>query len=145
MGEAPGEQEDELGYPFVGPAGIILNRCLKAAGLERNDVLLMNRVRCRPVRNRLQDFPEAIPNCQEWVDYEFQQYNPKVVVLLGASAARMVFGANVAIGKILGHLRFTDRLFVATYHPASALGYRSPENADHIIKHLALAKGLLNV
>lgn len=148
MAEAPGAQEDLLGRPMVGRAGQLLEEALEQIGLMRSDVLILNRVRCRPPRNRLQDFPEAILNCDAWTVRELMAYDPKVVVLMGKTALQAVFGKTAAVGETRGMVRQTGegfewgaRTWVGGYHPAAAL--RNPELRPFIVADLALAKGLL--
>ena len=148
MGEAPGAQEDLKGRPMVGRAGELLERMLTGAGLTRESVMILNRVRCRPPRNRLQDYPEATLNCDEWTQAELAAYQPSVVVLMGKTALQAVFGKLVGVGETRGMMRQTSeefawgaRSWVATYHPAAAL--RNPELIPIIIKDLKQAKALL--
>jgi len=143
--EAPGADEDRTGKPMVGRAGRLLDGMLQQAGLSRDEVVIINRIRCRPVRNRIQDFPDALLACDDWVKGELDEYDPSVVVLAGNTAMRSVFGATVGITSVRGTLRQTSidfaygsRLFVPTYHPAAAL--RNPELVPTIVDDLRLAK-----
>ena len=152
MGEAPGAQEDAVGKPFVGPAGRILAGLLADVGLSRNDILILNRVRCRPPRNDLKSHPEAVEACDQWTKAELEAYNPAVVICVGATAIGSIFGAKATVGEVRGTVRSTgptfeygSRLWVPTYHPASLLPYRRPQNRPLVVADLMLAKELLNV
>lgn len=137
--EAPGEAEDEAYGGVVRPlnarlnkgrpnAGVIFDRLLERAGIDREELLVGNRVRCRPPRNRMGDYPEALTNCEPWNTLEFTVYDPAVVVVLGRYAMEPVYGANPKVGELRGTWRATGekfgwgaRLWFATYHPAAVL------------------------
>lgn len=145
--EAPGKDEDELGRPMMGRAGKLMEDLLRQVGLSRDEVLILNRIRCRPVRNRIQDFPDALLACDDWVVAELTQYDPRVVVLAGNTAMRAVFGATANITTVRGTARATSdafpygsRVFVPCFHPAAAL--RNGELKQSIIDDLTLAKEL---
>ena len=151
LGEAPGAQEDAAGKPFVGPAGQILAGLLADVGLTRADITLLNRVRCRPPRNDLKAHPEAVEACDQWTIAELTEYNPRVVVLVGATAIGNIFGARATVGEVRGTVRSTgpdfpygERLWVPTYHPASLLPFRRPQNRALVVADLMLAKELAN-
>ena len=115
--------------------------------MSRRDLVLMNRVRCRPPGNRLASVPEALPNCDEWLVKELEAYNPGVVVVMGSTALSVIFGANAKVGETRGASRTTGtefpygpRVWVATYHPASLLPNRSPGNRSLVVQDLALAR-----
>lgn len=150
MGEAPGANEDATGRPFVGRAGHVLDGVLEDAGTARSEVLLLNRVRCRPPRNNLASHPEAVTACNDWTVEELNFYDPKVVVLMGATAIKTVFGSTVTVGEVRGQARVTgpdfeygERVWVPTYHPASLLPHRRPENRPLVVADMLLARELL--
>lgn len=135
MAEAPGRQEDETGIPLVGSAGRIFDRVLAEAGISRSSLLLMNTVRCRPPSNNLASVPIAKEKCAAWTAAEMAEYRPAKVVLLGGTAAATIFGKAKRIGEVRGTLRAVDGVvYTATYHPASALPNRSPENAAVMVE-----------
>lgn len=147
--EAPGADEDRTGRPMVGRAGRLLDGLLLQAGLSRDEVVILNRIRCRPVRNRVQDFPDALLACDEWVKRELDAYVPSVVVLAGNTALRSVFGATVNITSVRGTARQTSddhvyghRLWVPCFHPAAAL--RNPQLITTLVDDLRLAEELYN-
>lgn len=152
MGEAPGAQEDAVGKPFVGPAGQILAGILRDVGLTRSDIMLLNRVRCRPPHNDIKSHPEAVEACDEWTVKELNEYQPKVVVLVGATAIGSIFGVRATVGDVRGTVRSTgpdfpygERLWVPTYHPASLLPYRRPQNRPLVVADFMLARQLAGV
>lgn len=104
VGEQPGDREDLAGKPFVGPAGRVLDRALAEAGIARRDVFVTNAVKHFKYewrgKRRLHKRPDAgeIEACRWWLDLERAVVRPAVVVALGATAARGVFGRSVAIG-----------------------------------------------
>lgn len=118
VGEAPGENEDESGIPFVGRAGMLLNGALVVAGLDpAKDVYIANTVKCRPPRNRRPE-PEEIEACASFVGRQIEIVGPRCIVALGAVAANAL-GAVGGITKIRG--KWTMRNGVAlmpTLHPA---------------------------
>lgn len=151
MGEAPGAQEDAVGLPFVGPAGRILAGVLHEAGLSRDQLVILNRVRCRPPRNDIKSHPEAVLACDDWTKAELMEYDPAVVVLVGATAIGSIFGAQAKVGEVRGQVRVTGedfeygaRTWLATYHPASLLPHRRPQNRPLVVADFMLAKELAN-
>ncbi|HEV3156833.1 MAG TPA: uracil-DNA glycosylase [Candidatus Baltobacteraceae bacterium] len=129
IGEGPGETEDQLGRPFVGRAGELLNRMLAAIDLKREDVFICNTVKCRPtfddgnrLRNRAPDSAE-MENCRPYLDEQIEIIAPKVILCLGAPSAKSFLGPKFAITKQRGQW-FTgphDIPLLATFHPAYIL------------------------
>lgn len=108
IGEQPGDQEDVIGRPFVGPAGQILDRALEEAGIDRRRIYITNAVKHfkftpRGTR-RIHQTPEApeIQTCRFWLDVERMRLRPKVTILMGGTAARAVLGRPVTIGRERG-------------------------------------------
>lgn len=146
MAEAPGAQEAATSRPLVGSAGRIFDALLADAGIRRDEIVILNRVRCRPERNNLKNAPEAIPNCDKWVVAELAAYDPLVVVVMGGTALQTVFGATAKVGMTRGTARSTGaadtygvRAWLATYHPASLLPNRSPWNRPLVVDDLRTA------
>jgi DNA polymerase len=106
VGEQPGDQEDLAGRPFVGPAGQLLDECLEAAGIDRSAAYVTNAVKHFKFRAkgkvRLHQTPTAkeIDTCRWWIESERALVKPRVVLALGASAARSLLGKTVSVGKV---------------------------------------------
>lgn len=125
VGAAPGPNEDEIGRPFVGRAGTLLDKIISAMGLEREDVFLSNVVRCRPPENREPTLRE-IETCKNFLFHEIAILCPSVIVALGMTASRVLLGYDTDFNEVRG--RFSDfRGFpvMTTFHPAFLL--RHPE------------------
>lgn len=121
IGEAPGEQEDKLGRPFVGPAGKFLDELLGTIGFKREDVYISNVVKYRPPANR-DPLPEEKDQCMPWLMLEIALIKPRVIVPLGRHALGHFF-AKLSITQAHGKPhKLTDRVTVfPIYHPAAAL------------------------
>jgi DNA polymerase len=156
VGEVPGDQEDQQGEPFVGPAGRLLDESMKAAGIERGEVYLTNAVKhfkweLRGKR-RLHAKPSSreIRACRPWLEAEIDVVHPQVLVCLGATAAQALLGSAFRFTKHLGQVVATPQVekVIATFHPSSVL--RAPEPADRtrmrkqLIHDLTLAMRNLN-
>jgi len=124
IGEAPGYHEDQMGRPFVGPAGQLLDKLLASIDLKRHQVHIVNVIKCRPPNNREPSQTE-IENCRPWLDKQIEILNPKMIVTLGRySMAR--FFPNKSISKIHGTgLKMNGIIYFAMYHPAAALHQQS--------------------
>jgi uracil-DNA glycosylase len=128
IGEAPGADEDRQGEPFVGAAGQLLNRIIAAMGMKREEVYICNILRCRPPGNRPPRSDEA-QNCREYLDAQLELIAPKFICVLGATAAQNLLGSSLRIGEMRGKSYFyKDIPVICTYHPASLLPTRSPQN-----------------
>jgi len=129
VGEQPGDYEDLAGKPFVGPAGQIMDRALEEAGIDRAEVYVTNAVKhfkWEPRgKRRIHQKPNAreIAACRPWLEAELRIVKPKLVVLLGATAAQTIFGSSFRVtrerGKVLSS-KFAPKV-VATVHPSSLL------------------------
>jgi DNA polymerase len=134
VGEQPGDEEDLAGRPFVGPAGRLLDRALAVAGIERHSVYVTNAVKhfkWEPRgRRRIHKTPtqREIDACHYWLERELESVRPRVIVALGASAARSVLGGPATISAVRGRgFRHGAYTIVVTYHPSAVL--RVPERA----------------
>ena len=146
--EAPGRDENAQGRPMVGRAGQLLTNILMTSGVKRDETLILNRVRCQPPRNRLQDYPDALLGCDEWTRKELEYYNPSVVILAGNTSMRAVFGVTANITAVRGTVRITSdvfqygaRVWIPTFHPAAVL--RNPALTQDVISDIILARGYL--
>jgi len=121
VGEAPGQEEDAQGEPFVGPAGQLLNRILSACGFSRQDVYICNVLKCRPPNNRT-PLPHEIANCRNYLEQQLAIIAPKYICCLGAVAAQTLLNTNQSIGKLRGQVhRYRGAALICTYHPAYLL------------------------
>ncbi len=129
VGEGPGETEDKLGRPFVGRAGELLDKMLLAIGLPRESVYICNTVKCRPTLDtgtRLANrppTPDEMRNCRPYLDEQIEIIRPKVILALGAPAAKSFMGERFSITKQRG--QWFDGPsgvpVIATFHPAYIL------------------------
>ena len=121
IGEAPGEQENKLGRPFVGPAGKFLDELLESIGLKREDVYISNVVKFRPPGNR-DPTPEEKEQCMPWLKKEIALLRPKIIVPLGRHALGHFF-TKLTISEAHGKpQKLSDEVWVfPIYHPAAAL------------------------
>jgi uracil-DNA glycosylase len=125
LGEAPGADEDRLGQPFVGKAGQLLDRIIKASTLKREDVYICNILRCRPPGNRNPTDQEAA-HCREYLDGQIAIVDPDYIVCLGSVAARNLLSTTSPIGRLRGKFLTHGRAKVlCTYHPSYLLRYEA--------------------
>lgn len=120
IGEAPGKVEDEVGRPFVGPAGKLLEEGLRQIGWNREDIYITNIVKCRPPDNR-DPSPEEVAEHRPFLTAELDLIKPKLIVLLGRHALHW-FLPELQISVVHGTAkRRGDQVFFPVYHPAAAL------------------------
>lgn len=121
VGEGPGQQEDEMGLPFVGKAGQLLDKILNAAGFSRPEVYITNVVKCRPPGNRLPN-PQEILACRGYLEAQIQFIRPAILVCLGALATQTIIDPRAKITQVRGRW-FTreETLIMPTFHPAALL------------------------
>jgi uracil-DNA glycosylase len=127
VGEAPGEQEDAQGEPFVGQAGKLLDNMLAAIGLTRSEappaqqVFIANTLKCRPPRNRNPQ-PDELAACRPYLLRQVALLQPRIIVAMGRFAVSAMLGSDEAIGRLRGRVhRFGDVPMIVTYHPAYLL------------------------
>ena len=129
IGEGPGEQEDRLGRPFIGRSGDLLEKMLGAIGFAREDVYIANTVKCRPtldaghrLANRAPT-PDEMKNCRHYLDEQIEIVRPRVILALGAPAAKTFMGERFSITKQRGqwHDGPLGIPITATFHPAYIL------------------------
>lgn len=129
VGEGPGETEDQLGRPFVGRAGQLLDRMLGAIGLAREEVYICNTVKCRATlpgpngpRNRAPD-PQEMENCRPFLDEQIEVVAPQVILALGAPAAKSFLGRDFQITRMRGrwYVGPEETPLMVTFHPAYIL------------------------
>jgi len=129
VGEAPGKNEDLQGRPFVGAAGKLLGELLEGIGLTREDVFVVNTLKCRPPQNR-DPLPQELDNCQDYLFRQLELIEPKVVCTLGNFATKLLRGDPTGITRLRGReeVRTIGPRTVRLYpilHPAAALYTRS--------------------
>lgn len=121
VGEGPGQVEDETGRPFVGPAGQLLDRMLAAIGLRRQDVYIANVVKCRPPNNRVPT-PEEAAACWPNLRRQIELIRPRIILCLGATAARQLVEPRGSISALRGRWFVRDGVrYLVTFHPAALL------------------------
>jgi DNA polymerase len=130
IGEAPGQEEDRRGEPFVGDAGKLLDRIIAACGFKREEVYICNVLKCRPPKNRT-PLPNEAANCREYLDRQLDLVRPKFICCLGASAVQNLLGTTVAISRLRGSFQeYRGIPVMCTFHPAYLL--RSPEKKKDV-------------
>ena len=125
VGEGPGEKEDQMGKPFIGDAGTLLNKMLKAINIEREKIYITNVVNFRPPNNRKPEPPEII-RYSEFLREHISIINPKILILMGSTAMEALFGSKIKISKERGvwkELIINNKkyLVMITFHPAYLL------------------------
>ncbi|MHA6905039.1 uracil-DNA glycosylase family protein [Ralstonia syzygii subsp. celebesensis] len=122
IGEAPGEQEDRQGEPFVGQAGKLLDSMLRAIGLSRErGVFIANVLKCRPPGNRDPE-PDEVAMCDPYLKSQIALVKPRVIIVLGRFAAQSLLQTQTPVGKLRGKVHEVDGVpVVVTYHPAYLL------------------------
>ncbi len=143
IGEAPGETEDELGQPFVGPAGQLLDKMIEAIGLKREDVYITNVVKCRPSENR-DPKPLEIQTCSEYLNQQLKLINPELIVALGSVAAQTLLKSEEKISLLRGKLSsYQGVKLLPTFHPAYLL--KSPSSKKQAWEDFKQVASLLNL
>jgi uracil-DNA glycosylase len=159
VGEAPGEQEDLQGEPFVGPAGQLLDQMLRAVGQSRRAesgegreddqagdparrVFIANTLKCRPPRNRNPE-PGEMARCEPFLQRQVALVQPKLILLMGRFAVKQLLKSDEAIGKLRGRVhRYEGIPVVVTYHPAYLL--RNMPDKAKAWEDLCLAKATVD-
>lgn len=131
VGEAPGATEDELGIPFCGKSGKLLDNMIIAMGKDpEKDVYVLNINKCRPPNNR-KPFPEEIESCKPYLDFQLDLIKPKVMVALGATAIVGLCGPGLGITKRRGQWEeYKGVSVMPTFHPAYCL--RNPASKKEV-------------
>jgi len=157
IGEGPGADEDQQGEPFVGRAGQLLNNMISAMGLRREQVYIANVVKCRPPQNRTPERDEC-ETCSPFLMRQIATVRPRIIVALGAVAARNLLAMNESMANLRGRIydfapappkdaperdpSFSTKLAV-TYHPAFLL--RDPRQKKETWKDLQMVMGYLGL
>jgi DNA polymerase len=147
VGEAPGEQEDLKGEPFVGKSGQLLDNMLRALGLTRSDaeahqqVFIANTVKCRPPGNRNPE-PAELAQCEPFLMRQIALVQPRIILAMGRFAVQSLLRSTEPIGRLRGRVhQYQGVPLVVTYHPAYLL--RNPEDKSRSWDDLCLAQEVL--
>ena len=150
VGEAPGEQEDALGEPFVGESGQLLDRMLRALGLTREagpapdparQVFIANTLKCRPPGNR-NPTAQELAACQPYLERQVTLLEPRVILAMGRFAVQALLGSSEPLGRLRGRVHdWRGVPLVVTYHPAYLL--RQPAEKARAWEDLCLAASCL--
>jgi uracil-DNA glycosylase len=153
VGEQPGDQEDRLGHPFVGPAGRLLDAALAEAGIDRSEVYVTNVVKhfkwspAERGKRRIHKKPRysEIQACRPWLEAELKVVKPQVLVCLGASAAQALLGRSFRVSRQRGQLVESPLApkVLATVHPSSIL--RAPDEKSRHEQRKAFVNDLRKV
>jgi uracil-DNA glycosylase family protein len=140
IGEQPGDQEDRAGKPFVGTAGEVLNRALNEVGLDRTEVAVKHFACEQRGKRRIHRTPRLseVTACRPWMEAELADVQPEIIVCLGATAAKAVFGAQFRLTEQRGQFspsRFGEKN-IATYHPSAVLRGDTQEAKDQTYRML---------
>jgi uracil-DNA glycosylase len=121
IGEAPGGDEDQQGVPFVGAAGQLLTKMIKAMGLERDEVYIGNIIKCRPPRNRDPN-PDEIEACEPFLRRQIDAIGPRIIIAMGGFAAKTLLRTDQGITRLRGHFKTYHGIpLMPTFHPAYLL------------------------
>ncbi|HEV8593058.1 MAG TPA: UdgX family uracil-DNA binding protein [Pyrinomonadaceae bacterium] len=154
VGEVPGDEEDRLGHPFVGPAGRLLNEALEEVGIDREQVYVTNVVKHfkwkpspRGGKRRLHERPKAseIIACSPWLAAEIEVVRPRILVCLGATAAQALLGKDFRVTKMRGQwvASVLAEKVMATIHPSAIL--RTPDSDQREIQYRSFVADLMVV
>jgi len=143
VGEAPGEEEDAQGRPFVGRAGKFLDQMIQQVGLSRKDVFICNVLKCRPPKNREPD-PAEVERCKDYLFTQLQLIRPKVICALGRHAYNTLMGVDARITKIRGQFtEYNGIKLLPTYHPSFLL--RNQERVKEAMEDMERLKEVLKI
>lgn len=143
VGEAPGHDEDVQGEPFVGPAGQLLTRIIAAIGLTREQVYLLNVIKCRPPQNRNPQ-PDEVAACRPILQAQLACLQPRVICALGAFAAQTLLQTEEKISRLRGRFHLLGAIQVMpTYHPAYLL--RNPQYKRAVWEDMQRIQGVLGL
>lgn len=142
VGEAPGQEEDRTGRPFVGKAGQLLDLLLMSSGFSREQVYICNVLKCRPPANR-NPRPEEVDACSPYLLRQVELVQPRVILAFGNFAAQTLLGIDTPMGRMRGGThQYRGIPLVPTYHPAACL--RSPAWVRAVWEDLQRARALLD-
>jgi len=141
VGEAPGEEEDKRGEPFVGRAGQLLTKIIEAIGLTRDQVYIANVIKCRPPNNRNPE-PDEVAACEPFLFRQIDVIQPKVIVPLGKFAAQCLLKTMDPITRLRGRqFDYRGRILIPTFHPAYLL--RNPSAKREVWEDMKKVREIL--
>jgi DNA polymerase len=142
VGEAPGQDEDLQGEPFVGRAGQLLTKIIEAIGLSRADVYIANVIKCRPPQNRNPE-PDEVATCEPFLFRQIDAIKPRVIVALGTFAAQCLLKTTDPISRMRGRVfPYRGAQLIPTFHPAFLL--RSPDRKRDVWEVMKKVRALLH-
>lgn len=153
VGQGPGAVEEETGHPFVGPAGMLLDRALEEAGLQRETLWVTNLIKCRATKKEKGRVVDRTPSaaeikaCRPWLEEELKIVQPKIVVCIGTPAAHALIDKKLKMGEEHGQFRegAQGMRLLATFHPSYVLRLRSVDRNAHERTRRALVDDLKKV
>lgn len=141
VGEAPGEDEDKKGEPFVGRAGQLLTKIIEAIGLARDQVYIANVIKCRPPNNRNPE-PDEVAACEPFLFRQIDVIQPKVIVPLGKFAAQSLLRTVDPITRLRGRqFEYRGAVLIPTFHPAYLL--RNPSAKREVWEDMKKVRSIL--
>ena len=141
VGEAPGRDEDTQGIPFVGRAGQLLTKIIESIGQSRESVYIANVIKCRPPQNRNPEEDE-VETCEPFLFRQIDVIRPRVIVALGAFAAKTLLGSDAPISKLRGReYEYRGATLIPTFHPAYLL--RNSKGKREVWEDMKRVRGLL--
>jgi len=141
VGEAPGEDEDKKGEPFVGRAGQLLTKIIEAIGMTRDQVYIANVIKCRPPGNRNPE-PDEVASCEPFLFRQIDVIRPKVIVPLGKFAAQSLLKTMDPITRLRGRqFDYRGAVLIPTFHPAYLL--RNPSAKREVWEDMKKVRGIL--
>ena len=143
LGEGPEANDDRHGEPFVGEAGKLLDKILAASTLKRDQVYILNTVKCRPPNSR-NPLPVELENCRGFLDRQLNVIRPEFIVCLGSVAAKSLLGTKSSLGKLRKQFhQYRESKVLVTYHPAYLL--RTPSAKTHVWEDMKMLMKELGV
>jgi uracil-DNA glycosylase len=141
VGEAPGEEEDKRGEPFVGRAGQLLTKIIEAIGMTRDQVYIANVIKCRPPDNRNPE-PDEVAQCEPYLFRQIDVIQPKVIVPLGKFAAQSLLKTGDPITRLRGRqFEYRGAALIPTFHPAYLL--RNPSAKREVWEDMKKVRAIL--
>jgi len=152
IGEGPGQEEDRTGRPFVGRAGELLTKMIRAMGLTRQDVFICNMVKCRPPQNRA-PMPDEVEACWDYLIRQLQILQPKAIVTLGNPATKGLLNTRTGITRLRGTWQKLPDIgeglegtpVMPTFHPAYVLRQYTPDIRRNVWGDLQQVMALLGI